>query len=1653
MDDPEAVRRMLSPAKLPSLKDVIPFEVDVPNVPEVIQSLYGMRDELRLWDISAIDYYRELSVSEVLLSPSVAPRAHIDGGAMASTTNRLDYMWCYREATPQERRSLPRLRVADDTVHSPVGTGYIKVPCKDSPGYSFVPTFYTPQLPATIVSPDCLGKSLGCQGYHTFSDFVHDEAILQLTDCAKCKRDVHFDLRRIRGLLYSSPLIPATEQEHKASTLPEVAPTDNCQHPTSPFPYANSDIPIQVLNKDQQRALWHMRLGHLNERDVTDLHNHVSGIPKLPRSDALHKCPICAQAKLHKAARIPKEEERETCECFQHVQVDFGFFVVQSSGRKTPKKKSKPTTTTKTAGSRRTKAIRSLSVRPLRRSARLRSRAQSIPEESTTEAPQPTSPRARPIVETVPEDSDAESVEASTRASPIVETIPEDSDDESLGPPPLYEDDDSSDDGSSVSSGSLPDISTPDVSNPPLDLPEDPLDSERYTFKRIVTHEGPLQRSHKRYKGTPFNLKIEWSTNTTTWEPYDRVFEDDPHSVISYARKRNLLNNPHWSFVRDAAISSIPEGQHDVDFDDVTELPDRDYREPPNIPPLTDDERAEKAANANKRFERLVGLNGETCYCMITCRKSGTCRISIRKDKVAPIDFFKEFLSRYGSANGYRSVRFDQGGELGKNKKVTELWEAAGYEVETTAPDSSNEIGMVERPHRTIADAIRSMLFAAGLELKFWPYALRYWLIINDIVPHGQREHSPHFICTGKVADVSLLRVFGCRVYVQPTGKRDGKATVNARTGIFLGYKRSMRHAYYYDIQSKKVLTARNLVFDEGMNDSTDPPPYVRFLRGELPKEEIDLQNATPEMQIHLTPFVNVEEVECDFHARASQPLGFQLGRCPRFSRAYANSFNRRFGTYSKDVANRRFLGGYILKVGEIFTFSPEDVAAAVDHYKSLDDPPAKLSIRIARDQRVQLHDSRPPALSLRPVDLRRIAAMPLVAGEGDSVQQRRRLRELASTPIPSSTPPDPDDIEPLSWDELLDVRKMVNEHMTEEERQLPSFSRKNLMTLPNWEEWRKADHKQLDSHFESGTIGKAVPRPAKDPDHPSQVFRIVWARLVKATGVRKSRACLDGSKRAAPWLRQMVQTYSSCIEHPCLRLFIAECVNRGYYICFGDVDNAFQQAPPPTHQCYLEVDDTVWDWYFTKFGVKLDRMKDVIPLWRALQGHPEASVLWQRMIEDILINKMGFRHTTHEHNLYIGAIDGEEVLVCRQVDDFASGAAKLETSKKFIECIREYVSAEYTAMGMETSQGVTQLYNGIDVIQTRDYVKIGCESYIDRMLQTHGWDTPPHKDSPNIVPLAPTVVEKLQKLEGPPEKSPEARAIERSYGFSYRNLLGELMYAYVIVRLDIGYSVCMLARYSGAPHEQHFKALRGVCKYLRANKSWGLIYHRPRPLPGLPVGDFVFVEEDPDLPMFPSFGRNEIVALLDAAHATDPRTRRSVTGLIVFFCNAAIAWKSRLQSLVATSSTEAEFYAAVMCAKIVKYLRYVARDLAALAPGPSPMYIDNLAALFMINERRPTPRARHIETQHFAIQEWRRDGDIIMRHLTGILNSSDGLTKAVGTTLHYRHARRGMGHYRLVSPNDSEDSPLVPDARVEIVEAGEGVGAQSGSLAGHGRG
>ena len=144
-----------------------------------------------------------------------------------------------------------------------------------------------------------------------------------------------------------------------------------------------------------------------------------------------------------------------------------------------------------------------------------------------------------------------------------------------------------------------------------------------------------------------------------------------------------------------------------------------------------------------------------------------------------------------------------------------------------------------------------------------------------------------------------------------------------------------------------------------------------------------------------------------------------------------------------------------------------------------------------------------------------------------------------------------------------------------------------------------------------------------------------------------------------------------------------------------------------------------------------------------------------------------------------------------------------------------------------------------------------------------------------------------------------------------------------------------------------------------------------------------------------------------------DKSRRRSTTGIVFTYCGGAIIYRSKTQTLTAGSSTEAEFIAAVTAAKLTRYLRCILKQLDEEQTEPTVIYIDNLSALKIINDNcSPTERTRHMDLRFFSIQDWREDKSIIMKHIPGILNPSDDLTKPLGWVLHARHCRRIMGHY-----------------------------------------
>ncbi len=218
-----------------------------------------------------------------------------------------------------------------------------------------------------------------------------------------------------------------------------------------------------------------------------------------------------------------------------------------------------------------------------------------------------------------------------------------------------------------------------------------------------------------------------------------------------------------------------------------------------------------------------------------------------------------------------------------------------------------------------------------------------------------------------------------------------------------------------------------------------------------------------------------------------------------------------------------------------------------------------------------------------------------------------------------------------------------------------------------------------------------------------------------------------------------------------------------------------------------------------------------------------------------------------------------------------------------------------------------------------------------------------------------PKLKRSLQELIGPPEGSTEHAEIEKKVKFSYRGLLGELLYTFIIVHVGVGNAIQFLSRFSSSPHLEHCIALKNVCRYLQKHKSEGLIYWRTKSVASLPSIPFGTLIPDPQLPPFPQYALTDLVGFADAAYATDTKTCRSISGYVVIYAGATIAYKAKMQSTVATSSTEAKFIAAVYAAKAVKHLWSVLNDLHLLPSKPTTIYEDNKAAIDMINDSKPT--------------------------------------------------------------------------------------------------
>jgi len=152
---------------------------------------------------------------------------------------------------------------------------------------------------------------------------------------------------------------------------------------------------------------------------------------------------------------------------------------------------------------------------------------------------------------------------------------------------------------------------------------------------------------------------------------------------------------------------------------------------------------------------------------------------------------------------------------------------------------------------------------------------------------------------------------------------------------------------------------------------------------------------------------------------------------------------------------------------------------------------------------------------------------------------------------------------------------------------------------------------------------------------------------------------------------------------------------------------------------------------------------------------------------------------------------------------------------------------------------GLVDSFDGYGVLQTRDYVKLSAESYMQCLLKTHGWDNPSPRESLNQ-PKPPSLARKrcckfIQFGSRSGENAPKHKALQAERGFGYRSVLGEIFFAYAPCRPGIGHAATTLAKFSKALNALHYKSRKHLAICLHQTQDWGIMHWRSEPVDSLP--------------------------------------------------------------------------------------------------------------------------------------------------------------------------------------------------------------------------
>ena len=154
--------------------------------------------------------------------------------------------------------------------------------------------------------------------------------------------------------------------------------------------------------------------------------------------------------------------------------------------------------------------------------------------------------------------------------------------------------------------------------------------------------------------------------------------------------------------------------------------------------------------------------------------------------------------------------------------------------------------------------------------------------------------------------------------------------------------------------------------------------------------------------------------------------------------------------------------------------------------------------------------------------------------------------------------------------------------------------------------------------------------------------------------------------------------------------------------------------------------------------------------------------------------------------------------------------------------------------------QGYLDMYNGVDVYQTRNYIKINIKTFVAKAFTKHisTWmkTSSPTPNRATPLPSGDKWLKLFNNATG--ETNPKRQAtLAKEQQLSYRSGVGELIWAITACHPDLAYTDVKLSQSNTAPDTIHYNGLKHALKFLYNSRDNGIYFWCTAPRSELPEG------------------------------------------------------------------------------------------------------------------------------------------------------------------------------------------------------------------------